>query len=138
MNEEFYAVLKLVSGEEIFSKVCAFNENNEILIVLDNPVFIETTFIPKLNAPIVKVNPWVSLTEETTFILNRDKIITMNEVKDNRLIKIHKRYIKEQTKSTNQTSISSNMGYVTSIPEARVALEKLYHSSPTQKHKEQP
>lgn len=137
MNEEFYAVIKLVSGEEIFSKVCGFEENDEVLVVLDNPIFIETTFIPKLNTPVVKVNPWISLTEETTFIINRNTIITINEIKDNRLIKIHKRYIKEQTKSTNKTSISSNMGYITSIPEARVALEKLYNSSPSSSPKEQ-
>lgn len=130
MNEEFYAVIKLVSGEEIFSKVCAFSEDEEVLVVLDNPIFIETTFVQKINAPVVKVNPWISLTEETTFIIHRDKIISMNEVKDNRLIKIHKRYIKEQTKLSNQTSISPNMGYITSVAEARVSLENLYRSSP--------
>lgn len=130
MNEEFYAVIKLVSGEEIFSKVCAFPDDSkdEVVVVLDNPIFIETSIIPKMNIPIVKVNPWISLTEETTFIINRDKIITMNEVKDNRLIKIHNRYIKEQNKSSNQTSISPNMGYITSIPEARITLEKIYYS----------
>jgi len=136
MNEEFYAVIKLVSGEEIFSKVCAFSEKEEVLVVLDNPIFIETTFVQKLNAPVVKVNPWISLTQETTFIIQRDKIISMNEVKDTRLIKIHKRYIKEQTKLSNQTNISPNMGYVTSVAEARVALEKLYNSNPYSNHTE--
>lgn len=129
MNEEFYAVLKLISGEEIFSKVCAFVEEDEVLVVLDNPVFVETTFIPKLNAPVVKVNPWISLTEETTFIIKRNMIITMNETKDSKLIKMHKRYTKEQNKITNQSTITSNMGYVSSIADARVSLEKLYRSN---------
>ena len=129
MNEEFYAVIKLVSGEELFSKVCAFEENEEVLVVLDHPVFVETTFSQKLGAPIAKINPWINLTQETTFIINRDKMITMTEVKDNVLIKMHTRYIKEQNKSSNQTQISPNMGYITSIPEARVSLEKLYRSN---------
>lgn len=129
MNEEFYAVIKLVSGEEIFSKVCAFEEKKEVLIVLDHPVFVQTTFSHKLGAPIAKVNPWINLTEETTFIINRDKVLTMTEVTDSALIKMHRRYIKEHNKSSNQTQISPNMGYVTSIPEARVSLEKLYRSS---------
>ena len=129
MNEEFYAVLKLISGEEIFSKVCAFVEKDEVLVVLDNPIFIETTFIPKLNAPVVKVNPWISLTEETTFIIKRNMIITMNETNDSKLIKMHKRYTKEQNKITNQSTITSNMGYISSIADARVSLEKLYRSN---------
>ena len=136
MNEEFYAVLKLISGEEIFSKVCAFTEDDEVLVVLDNPIFVETTFIPKLNAPVVKVNPWISLTEETTFIIKRNMIITMNETKDSKLIKMHKRYTKEQNKITNQSTITSNMGYVSSIADARVSLEKLYRSNSTSNPKE--
>lgn len=129
MNEEFYAVIKLVSGEEIFSKVCAFEENEDILLVLDHPVFVQTTFVPKLGVPVAKVNPWINLTEETTFIINRDKVMTMTEVKDSVMIKMHKRYIREQNKSSNQTKLSPNMGYVSSIAEARVSLEKLYKSN---------
>lgn len=129
MNEEFYAVLKLVSGEEIFSKVCAFEENNSVLLVLDHPIFVETTFVPKLGVPIARINPWLNLTEESTFIINRDKIITMTEITDNVMIKMHRRYIREQNKSTNQTEISPNMGYISSISDARVLLEKLYQSN---------
>lgn len=129
MNEEFYAVLKLVSGEEIFSKVCAFEENDDVLLVLEHPIFVETTYVPKLGVPVARVNPWLNLTEDTTFIINRDKIITMTEVTDNVMIKMHRRYVREQNKSTNQTKISPNMGYVSSIADAKVSLEKLYNSS---------
>ena len=129
MNEEFYAVLKLVSGEEIFSKVCAFEENDSVLLVLDHPIFVETTFVPKLGVPVAKVNPWMSLTEDTTFIISRDKVITMTEITDSTMVKMHNRYIKEQNKVSNQTQISPNMGYISSISEARISLEKLYNSS---------
>ena len=131
MNEEFYAVIKLVSGEEIFSKVCAFEENQEVLLVLDHPIFVETSFSQKLGVPIAKVNPWINLTDETTFIIKRNTIITMTESKDNMLIKMHNRYVKEQNKTSNQSQISPNMGYISSIAEARVSLEKLYLSNST-------
>ena len=131
MNEEFYASIKLVSGEEIFSKVCAFEENDKVLLVLDHPIFVETIFVPKLGIHIAKVNPWLSLTEDTTFIIERNKVIAMTEIKDVVMIKMHNRYVREQNKSTNQTQISPNMGYVSSIAEARVSLEKLYKSSTT-------
>lgn len=131
MNEEFYAVIKLVSGEEIFSKVCAFEENKEVLLVLDHPVFVETSFSQKLGVPIAKVNPWINLTDETTFIIKRNTVITMTETKEPMLIKMHKRYVREQNKTSNQTQISPNMGYISSIAEARVSLEKLYRSNST-------
>jgi hypothetical protein len=136
MNEEFYAILKLVSGEEIFSKVCAFEENDEVLIVLDHPVFIETGYSNKLNAPVVKINPWINLTEETTFIINRDKILMMTEVKDSKYIRMHNKYIKEQNKISNRTNITPNMGYITSITEARDSLEKIYKLNTESKTKE--
>jgi hypothetical protein len=127
MNEEFYALIKLVSGEEIFSKVCAFEENNEVLVVLDHPIFIEEMgHSNKLNSPIIKINPWISSTEETTFIISRDKIIMMTEIKDDRYIKMFNRYIREKNKVSNQTKITPNMGYITSIAEARDSLEKIY------------
>lgn len=129
MNEEFYAILKLVSGEELFSKVCAFEEDGKVLVVLDNPIFVETTYSQKLGVPIARVNPWINLSEENTHIINRDKIITMNESHNKTLIKMHRRYVREQTKSTNQTNISPNMGYLSSIADARVSLEKIYNSS---------
>lgn len=129
MNEEFYAVLKLISGEEIFAKVCAFEDNNEVLLVLDHPIFIETIYVPKLGVPISKVNPWLKLTNDTTFIINREKIITMTEEKNNLMIKMHNKYVREQNKVSNQTQVSPNMGYISSIPDARVSLEKLYNSN---------
>jgi hypothetical protein len=136
MNEEFYAIIKLVSGEEVLSKVCAFEENNEVLIVLDNPVTVETTFVPKLGVPIAKVDPWIGLSQESTFIINRDKVITMVEVKDKTMVNLHKKYVREQTKTSNETKITEGMGYVSSTTEARQSLEKLYNSEAYEKRPE--
>lgn len=127
-EEEFYAIIKLVSGEEILSKVCPFDENDDTMVVLDNPIFVETAFVPKLGVPIAKINPWLKLSEDTMFIMSLDKIITMTECKDESLIRIHQRYVREQNKETNLTTLTPNMGYVSSISDARVSLEKLYNS----------
>ena len=40
MEKEFYASIKLVSGEEIFCLVSASEEEDRTLLVLDNPVII--------------------------------------------------------------------------------------------------
>ena len=41
MGDEFYAILKLVSGEEIFSLVLVDNDqNDDTIIVLQSPVIM--------------------------------------------------------------------------------------------------
>jgi hypothetical protein len=129
MNDEFYSAIKLVSGEEIFSKVCSFIENDEIIILLDHPIIIETTYIQKLEATAIKIIPWMKLTDDTMFIMNMDKIITMTEVKDTNMISIHKKYVRGRYAESNQHNITPNMGYVSSVDEARSSLEKIFKSS---------
>jgi len=127
-EEEFYATIKLISGEEIFAKVCPFDEEDKTILVLDNPITIETIYVPKLEGTIAKVHPWIKLSDDTMFIIHLDKIITITEVFDNSLIKIHKKYSRERFKSSNKSEITPNMGFVSSINDARLSLEKLYNN----------
>ena len=41
MEEDFYAVVKLISGEEIFAIVCPTFEDERQMLILNNPVTIE-------------------------------------------------------------------------------------------------
>jgi hypothetical protein len=126
-EEEFYATIKLVSGEEIFAKVCPFDEEDKTILVLDNPIMIETIYVPRFESSIVKVHPWIKLSDDTMFIINLDKVITMTEVFESSLIKIHKKYSRERFKSSNKSEITPNMGFVSSINDARRSLEKIYN-----------
>lgn len=126
-EEEFYATIKLISGEEIFAKVCPFDENNKTILVLDNPITIEAIYVPKLKGTIAKVHPWIKLSDDTMFIIDLNKVITMTEVFESSLIKMHKKYSRERFKSSNKSEITPNMGYVSSIADARQSLEKLYN-----------
>ena len=40
MEEDFYATLKLISGEEIFAKVSPSFEKDKTILILSNPIFI--------------------------------------------------------------------------------------------------
>lgn len=127
-NDIFYATLKLVSGEEIISKVCAFNENDDVLIVLDNPTLINVFEVKNTKNVFIKMSPWMTSSSQTTHIINRNHVITISEVKDESLVRLYHQYIREKDNKTNQTNITSEMGYVSSIKEARTSLEKIYHS----------
>lgn len=126
-SDLFYALIKLVTGEELLAKVCAFIENNEVLVVLDNPILV--TLVPPFrgNAPMVKVNPWVSLSSETTHIIRRKDIVTMSEVKDKSLAEIHDRYVRQMNSDFSSSSLLSGNSQIIKIKDARKALEDLYN-----------
>jgi hypothetical protein len=127
-TDVFYATLKLVSGEEIISKVCAFIKNDEVLLILDNPIVVNMIQAPNIRTPFIKVVPWITLTSNETHIISTKNILTMDEIKDYSLVKIHQQYIRGKDKKTNKTDITPDMGYVSSIKDARESLEKIYQS----------
>ena len=128
-KEEFYAVLKLVSGEEIFAKVCPCEEEDKTILILDCPVTFENIIIRQIGVSAVRINPWLKISDDPTVVMNMDKVITMTEVHDKHLIKVYNRYLNEKDQISNRTDINENMGFLSSVSDARVFLEKLYKSS---------
>tara|TARA_Y100000813_G_scaffold151845_1_gene112091 strand:+ start:464 stop:856 length:393 start_codon:yes stop_codon:yes gene_type:complete len=128
-KEEFHAVIKLVSGEEIFAKVCPCEEEDKTILILDCPVTFENIIIRQIGVSAVRINPWLKISDDPTVVMNMDKVITMTEVHDKHLIKVYNRYLKEKDQISNRTDINENMGFLSSVSDARVFLEKLYKSS---------
>lgn len=128
MEEEFYAIIKLVSGEEILSKVCPCDENDRIVLILDNPITMESITIRQLGLSTIKVSPWIKFSDEDMFVMDMEKIITMTEITDRDLIKMHQKFVREKNKKSNKSQLTSKMGYLSSIADARISLEKLYKS----------
>ena len=128
MGEEFYAILKLVSGEEIFSLIVVDNtEEDDTIIVLQNPVIMWTIANP--NGTFIKVKPWMELPDEDIFMIRLDKVITMTETDDKKLIKLYNHYISgdELVYDINGlTKPDSDMGYISSVEDARKNLEKTF------------
>ena len=128
MEDEFYAIIKLVSGEEIFSLILVDNyQENDTLIALQNPVIMWTNTTP--NGTFIKVKPWMELPDEDIFMIRLDKIITMIESKDKKLINMYNHYISEDKNFTREDGVikpNYEMGYVSSVNEARKKLEKVF------------
>ena len=129
MNEEFYATIKLISGEEIFAQVTPCEEEDRTLLILDTPVIFESITIKHMGVSAMKVEPWISMGDDSMILINMDKVITINEVKDEQILCIYNKYLRDKDRDSNQTKVNENMGFLASIAEARVNLEKLYKSS---------
>ena len=128
MGDEFYAILKLVSGEEIFSLIVVDNENDDdTVIVLQSPVIMGVNTNP--HGTFIKVKPWLELPEEDIFMIRLDKIITMTESKDEKLINLYNHYINEDNylpKGDGVIKPDYEMGYISTVNEARKKLEKVF------------
>tara|TARA_S200000501_G_scaffold275197_1_gene258965 strand:+ start:2307 stop:2714 length:408 start_codon:yes stop_codon:yes gene_type:complete len=129
MGEEFYAIIKLVSGEEIFSLVISDEVNDETVIVLQSPVIIN--MFTSHEGSYLKVKPWVELSDEDFFIIKMDKIIYITESKDQKLINVYNDYISNPDEidmkiSNNRIKPDSSMGYISSVKDARKRLEDIF------------
>ena len=93
MGEEFYAVLKLVTGEEVFSLVCVDENDGDPIIILQNPVVMKigTNHIGSY----VKIRPWMEVSDDDFYMIKLDKVVTMTEVKNKNTIEFYEKYLRE-------------------------------------------
>jgi len=129
MEEEFYCILKLVSGEEILSLVMVDENDGDPVVVLQNPITIKT--LHNHQGTYLKVKSWMELSSDDFFIVKLDKIITMTETKDKRLIDIYNNYIEDEDSidvynPSGKVKPSSKMGYIASVEDSRKRLERLF------------
>jgi len=128
MEDDFYATLKLKTGEEIFAKVAATEEEEKTLIIITNPITVSE--IKSRNGTIgYKLEPWLKTTREDMFILNLDDILTMTESYDIDMIMMYQSYVRSSSKDSSQSKLNRRMGYISNVNDAKEILEKLYKNS---------
>ena len=129
MGEEFHAVIKLVTGEEVFSLVCVDENDGDPILLLMNPVIM--IVMRNHVGEYVKVRPWMEISTDDFYVIKYDKIITMTEVKEGKMIEFYNKYLNEDDfdwEEDGRTKISDKMGYISSVEDARKTLEKLYNN----------
>ena len=134
MGDEFYAIIKLISGEEVLSLVSIDENDGDPLIVMQNPITMKV--LHSAHGMHIKVKSWMEMASDDFFIVKPDKIITMTETTDDRLIDIYTNYIEDedsidaynpqQEKTSGKVKPSSKMGYITTVEEARKHLEDIF------------
>ena len=129
IEEDFYCTLKLKSGEEIFAKVAASEEDDRTLLIVSNPIIVSE--VKSRTGTIgYKLEPWLKTTTEDMFIVNIEDVITMSESFDIEMISMYQSYLRQSYKKrNNQSKISRKMGYIANVNDAKEILEKLYRSS---------
>lgn len=129
IEEDFYATVKLKSGEEIFAKVAASEEEDRTMLIVSNPIVISEI---KGRGGIAgyKIEPWLKTTTEDMFILKLDDVLTLSESSDIEMIMMYQSYVRQSYKEKrNQSKLNRRMGYISNINDAKELLEKLFKNS---------
>ena len=130
MGEEFYAVLKLITGEEIFALASVDENDGDSIIMLSNPVIMKMLSSPA--GQYVKVKPWLELPDQDLFLIKYDKIVTMSEVTDKNMIKFYTKYLDEDDvdfEIDGKVTLNDRMGLLTTVEDARKSLERVFKNN---------
>ena len=127
MEEEFYCILKLVSGEELFSLISVDDSVEDPIIILQNPIVMD--YQDEGSYASIKVEPWIKSSKEDIYFIKLSKVITMTESTDDDLIKLYERYNlmmnSDESLETSQ-KITDKMGYLGNVSDFKKNLELLF------------
>ena len=126
IEDDFYATIKLKSGEEVFARVAASEEDDRTMLIVHSPVTFGEI---KNKGGLVgyKVEPWLKTTREDMFIVNMDNVITMSESFDMEMIIMYQHFLRDcHREMQHQHKLNRRMGYISNVNDAKENLEKIF------------
>ena len=126
IEDDFYATLKFKSGEEVFAKVAASEEEDRTMLIVHNPI---TVCEVKSKSGLVgyKVEPWLKTTRDDMFIIDMNNVITLSESNDLEMIMLHQNFTRDCQKDyEHQAKLNRKMGYLSTVRDAKENLEKIF------------
>ena len=132
MGEEFFATVKLITGEEIVSKVVYLEDEDKVM--LENPLQVDSAKQRKgaLEISGFSFREWVCATFDKMFILNRDHIITISEI-EGPIVDFYKETLLRMENGKSLTGKGDKLprgsGYLGSVTDMKKSLENIFNKS---------
>ena len=134
LEEDFYATIKLKTGEEIFTKVSPCTEEDKTFLLVSNPItFSEIKTRGSLG---YKLEPWLKTTRDDMFIIDMNDVITMSESKDIEMVMMYQSWLRESKDFTDsedptgyRKKIDRHMGRIGNVQDTKEILERLFKES---------
>jgi len=128
MNDDFFAVVKLITGEEILGLINVVDDG----ILIENALILEdmSMFEELLNQDsngAIRLTKWIKSTTDNVQYIRDDKVVTISELIEPGLT-IYKRAVTDinrmgKHKSQNKKKYN---GHKSTVKEARIKFEKLF------------
>tara|TARA_A100001234_G_scaffold35105_1_gene27463 strand:+ start:874 stop:1281 length:408 start_codon:yes stop_codon:yes gene_type:complete len=134
LEEDFYATIKLKTGEEIFTKVSPCTEDDRTFLLVSNPITFSE--IKTRGSVGYKLEPWLKTTRDDMFIIDMNDVITMSESRDIEMIMMYQSWLRESKDFTDsedptgyRKKIDKSMGRIGNVQDTKEILERLYKES---------
>ena len=131
IEDDFYCTVKLKSGEEIFARVAASEEEDRTMLLVSHPIIVNE-IKGRMGVVGYKIEPWLKTTTDDMFVVNLEDVLTMSESTDIEMIMMYQDYIRssESDKNpTNQSSLDRKMGRLGNVNDVKQILEKIYNKT---------
>ena len=126
IEDDFYATIKLKSGEEVFARVAASEEEDRTMLIVHTPVTVSEI---KNKSGLVgyKVEPWLKTTRDDMFLIDMNNVITLSESNDMEMIVMYQHFLRDaQREMHHQHKLNRRMGYISNVNDAKENLEKIF------------
>ena len=126
IEDDFYATIKLKSGEEVFARVAASEEEDRPMLIVHTPVTVSE--IKNKNGLVgYKIEPWLKTTRDDMFLIDMNNIITLSESNDTEMIIMYQHFLKDaQRELHHHHKLNRRMGYISNVKDAKENLEKIF------------
>ena len=133
IEDDFYCTVKLKSGEEIFARVAASEEEDRTMLLVSHPIIVNE-IKGRMGVVGYKIEPWLKTTTDDMFVVNLEDVLTMSESTDIEMIMMYQDYIRSSESdknSTNQSSLDRKMGRLGNVNDVKEILSLIHISEPT-------
>jgi hypothetical protein len=132
MDEEFIGTVKLITGEEIVSKVVYLEDEDKVM--LENPLQVDSAKQRKGAMEIsgFSFREWMSATFDNMFIINRSHIITVSEI-EGPIVDFYNETLLRMENGKSLTGRGGKLprgsGYLGSVKDMKKSLEDIFNKS---------
>ena len=129
IEDDFYCTVKLKSGEEIFARVAASEEEDRTMLLVSHPIIVNE-IKGRMGVVGYKIEPWLKTTTDDMFVIKLDDVLTMSESSDVEMIMMYQDYVRASDKNTtNHSPINRKMGRLGNVNDVKEVLEKIFKST---------
>ena len=136
MEPDFIATIKLITGEELISKVSYMPDDDSL--VLENPMTVMQIDQQKKNLRIAgfALTEWIHSTFDHMFVLPKQHVLTMTEIEDKNIQNFYMNTVQKHIVDLNafkdsqqSMQFTREMGNIGSVQNTKKLLEDLYKRS---------
>ena len=131
-DQEFYGVVKLVSGEEIMGTIIATEEEGNSILFVSEPATTAVTPIEKDGgvAMAIGLNKWMMWSDEDFYIIREPDVVTIAPM-SMEAIMMYKLWLRKENGGDDEfeTPMNENMGLVGKVSDARKKLEEQWRKN---------